>query len=1360
MSLMEGNLDVRKLSANGGFIISAMELSTSTSIPWKIEGFPEVEGGSVFFGPDPDGLGAFEVATAAAATAPTRELLKGLLAKRKDKRSTDVVVALEVGGKVHIMGPDPDRAPLVLTLSAAQRQLQAALSEPDSLAAYRRFVTISDAHQSSEMPGVRNHGLFASYHLRETVRLRRDWAAACSDSEKLTNLRHRELIEALGFSVSGSLSHGLLLAAGGESRALALLLEEDEGFDSKSNRFQVSPADWGLAAAASQDVPWVIVLRKEQLRLYASKDGVGVGNRGQSETFFELDLAVLEDDAIGLLSLIFSASALSEGGATDEILAESSRFASKLGGRLRARVYEQIVPKISTEVAHQLRTIGYDLTQETLKLAYSITLRILFRLLFQAYAEDRGLLPAGRNERYDANSLETFAKRELNTPGEKFGTSASIWLDLVQVWDAIDEGNALWQVPAYNGGLFGSDESRNFEGFLLKKIRLQDSVLGPALQALLIDENTEDNIRGVVDFRALSVREFGTIYEGLLESSLSLAEMDLELDANSKWVPAASKDSIAVAEGEPYFHSASGERKASGSYFTPSFIVDKLVADAIDGPLNRHIEKIRSLVKAGQDAQASREFFDFRVADLAMGSGHFLVAAVDRIESKLRALLSEPGVEIPGVTSELERLLESARGALGEDMGAIAEIEPASLLRRQIAKRCVYGIDINPIAVELARLSLWIHTFVPGLPMSSLDHGLVCANSLTGIGTIDEALDALLPNRKKNEVSLMDGLIFESLTRAKDLLVDAANASESNKAEVANSYALSLAAKEASEPTKRIFETAVAARSGLLPASSILSQADFDSTAARDDVRDLIFRTRPGHMPYMFPEVFLRENGGFDCLIGNPPWEELTVEEPKFWNRVQPGLLGLSEAERSRVISDLREKYPEKDAELKQETLDVEFQRKVLLGRGFPGMGTGDVDLYLAFAWLNWSLLRSGGSAGLVFPRSLLTSAGAAEWRKTVFQNSNSDVTVLVNTGKWLFADVTAQYTVTLVQLTKSEGDSQLGLLGPYASQEECLNEADAPTVIDFQSIARLSNLASLPSLPNADSFGIVKKMSEFPSLSDTENGFGYRPVREFDATNDKKHFMESETEKPGLLPVLGGSGFNVWQPFTSKVYAWASEEKASNALFDKRLNQVRLSSSAFFGMPGNVVSERNTLNYKRPRIVFRDIARATDFRTMIAALVPPNVFLTNKAPYFFSRSSTPQSEAFLLGMLSTMVVDWYLKRFAELGMNFHLVNGTPIPWSGMSSKWGERLIEISGRLASVDARYDVWAKNLGVPVGSVSTESERDSLLSELDALAACMYGLSEAELEHVYDTFHRGWESDARKQNAISFYRTWVSK
>jgi hypothetical protein len=113
------------------------------------------------------------------------------------------------------------------------------------------------------------------------------------------------------------------------------------------------------------------------------------------------------------------------------------------------------VPQLSKSVAEQLRDQGTNLDSEGLSLAYRLTLRILFRLLFQAYAEDRGLLPAGRNEGYDANSLKTIAKRIMNTPTEQFGKSKTLWFDLAQVWNAIDEGNETWNVPAYNGGLFG-----------------------------------------------------------------------------------------------------------------------------------------------------------------------------------------------------------------------------------------------------------------------------------------------------------------------------------------------------------------------------------------------------------------------------------------------------------------------------------------------------------------------------------------------------------------------------------------------------------------------------------------------------------------------------------------------------------------------------------------------------------------------------------------------------------------------------------------------------------------------------------------------------------------------------------------
>ena len=126
-----------------------------------------------------------------------------------------------------------------------------------------------------------------------------------------------------------------------------------------------------------------------------------------------------------------------------------------------------------------------------------------------------------------------------------------------------------------------------------------------------------------------------------------------------------------------------------------------------------------------------------------MGSGHFLVAAVDRIEARLSNFLAlHP---IPAINAELDSLHRAALDALG-DLADGVEIETTGLLRRQVARRCIYGVDLNHISVELARLSIWIHTFVPGLPLSFLDHSLVCGNSLTGIGTLDEALEVLDPD--------------------------------------------------------------------------------------------------------------------------------------------------------------------------------------------------------------------------------------------------------------------------------------------------------------------------------------------------------------------------------------------------------------------------------------------------------------------------------------------------------------------------------------------------------------------------------------------------------------------------------------
>lgn len=1337
-----------------------MRLSADTVVTWTAESAPSgITLDRVYVGPDALGLGGFQIAVGSAEATPSRATLKDLFTSRRGKTATQLVIAIEHDGLVSMFGPDPQALPITLPVDHATRQLQSVLAEPDVLAATQRIAGFRKAADSTGVAGFTNSGLFATHHITRNVPHRSDWKQLGEQAQPLLALRGKTLIEALGFKAQPGPNGTMVLSSGGHPpRAVAVLLDDSEQFDAKAPRFQLSPVAFGLAVASKQHLPWLVVLRKDQIRLYPGRDGVGVGSKGQAETFFEIDLSTVDAEYAALLPLIFSAGALSEDGMADELLDESARFASELSARLRERIYDEIVPPLAVEVANRLHAAaGVPLDAEGLALAYRVTLRILFRLLFQAYAEDRGLLPSGRNEAFDANSLKANAQRLTNLDPTAFGDSSTIWFDLVQVWSAIDHGNPQWQIPAYNGGLFSVDPERSPEGALIKKIELPDRVLGPALKSMLLDTSA-DGVLGPVDFRSLSVREFGTIYEGLLESSLSLAPQDLTIDKSNAWVPAGNDDDVYAAAGTVYFHTSSGERKATGSYFTPKIVVDHLIERSIVPSLTSHLEKIAEHLERGDAAAAARDFFDFRVADLAMGSGHFLVAAVDKIEALMRTFLTEHSV--PGITEELLRLAAAARDALGTDDVAKSEVDEVGLLRRQIARRCIYGLDVNPMAVELARLALWIHTFVPGLPMSNLDHGLVAANSLTGIGTIDEALDALQPGRAPGEATFFDDVIIDNLASAKTLLLDVARAGEASKSEVEEGARLLAQAKAAADTARRIFDAAVAARLGWIEPGLIMDAESLNKVLAKPELDEVEAGLSPAHMPYLFPEVFLRDRPGFDVLLGNPPWEELQVEEPKFWLRVRPGLLGLKPAELKAEVARLRKERADLLPLLEEEVEAVARMRRVLLSGPYPGLGTGDIDLYSAFSWRFWQLLRRGGVAAVVMPRSLLNAAGNGMWRAEVFRNAEVSATTLLNNRQWVFP-IHPQYSIALLAISaESHSAGRISISGPFASEQEFVQGRDETGVISLAALEAGSSTLAVPQLPDARSAEILVQLRSAPRLDVRRDGWDFRPVREFDATNDRHVFDTGLGPGEGRIPVLGGAGFNIWEPSSGEVYAWADESTVEEALLRKRQKQVRLSSSAFFGLSALRAQDSQSLPMRHPRIAVRDVTNATNTRTCIAALIPPETVLVNSAPYLFRFAGDEKAEAYLLGILSSTPLDWYARKYVELHLNLHILNGLPIPAYAPAAPIAARLVELSGRLASVDGRFSRWAKEVEVPVDSVTSATEKEDLIAEVDALASLLYGLSEEQVEHIFATFHRGWDFEPRLAAVLDHYRHWKDR
>ena len=1072
----------------------------------------------------------------------------------------------------------------------------------------------------------------------------------------------------------------------------------------------------------------------------------------------EVNLDLLSEDVSGYLWLLLSAPALSDGGTVEEILARSEDYAADLGNRLRDRVYREVIPSLSRAVVSAMSPENPN--EGDLQEAYQAALRILYRLLFVAYAEDRDLLPLHTSQSYREHSLKRIAQRleEARQKGVESGDQDFYWSQVTQIWKAVSRGNPEWDVPSYNGTLFASDAAVSELGARIAGLSLPDREFAVALSALLLDR-TAEGTEGPVDFRSLGIREFGTIYEGLLESELSLAETELTVDPRTEaYLPAGPGDTVEVYAGEVYLHNQSGARKSSGSYYTRAFAVEHLLDRVLEPALGEHLERLAGM----SDREAGRRFFEFRVADIAMGSGHFLVGAVDRIERRLANYLATR--PLPDVREELARLRRTAAGNLGEEWSG-DPIEDTQLLRRQMARRCVFGVDMNPMAVELARLSLWIHTFVPGLPLSLLDHNLVRGNSLVGIATFDEASE--LMGAESGDVFAEQA--GERLEAVREPLEKLARLTDANDAEIREARELYERMRRETRTEAELFTVLTASRTNgeirkAIEQGNVATRPEGQKEAlpvrlvekGKDELKGLHIL----HFPLAFPHVFLGVRRGFDVILGNPPWEEATLEEDAFWARHFPGLRSRPQREQEALKAGYCEARPDLAARLEAETEAAASLRRLLTAGAFPGMGTGDPDLYKAFVWRFWHLVSpEGGRIGVVLPRSALAAKGSTAFRKELLTSAEVvDLTMLTNTGRWAF-DMEPRYTIGLTAITRREGgrESQLRLRGPFASLERFRAGAKkAPVTFRAREVEAWNDTASLPLLPSDESVEVFAQLRKSPRL-DLNDGTGWRarPQSELHATRDKPLMDLESAECPeGFWPVYKGASFDLWTPDTGEYYARADPERMLDHLQGKRARARGRGAFVEFGAGWR--ADPGTLPCLRPRVAFRDISRATDSRTVRAALVPPRVLLTNKAPYFLWPSGDKEDEAYLLGLVSSRPLDWYARRFVETTVNFFILNPFPVPRPGPGSPLRDRVIALAGRLAAPDDRFCEWAGRLGVDCGPLDAE-EKENNIRELDAVVARLYGLDEAQLVHVFETFHEGWDYEEPLRATLDHFRAW---
>jgi hypothetical protein len=585
-----------------------------------------------------EGTSALEIAVVDFGERPTKEFLQNTYSDRRGGRVNPILVVVLYDDEASLCGPSGEEPPVYHNTDRGQveRVCEAALRKPDRHAA-QQFLSETLPQLDEELTGLRNQGLLSTHELRAGVPERDDWEEAAEKARSAFDDDPRDLMRGLDYEIDRLTDQSYVLkdTSDGHERAVAVFLQEDESFDHAQDRFVgQSPVAYALNEADKRNLEYVIGNSGDTLRLYTTNPDAGFGSRGRTDTYVEVNTSLLSDEKAGYLWLLFSAQALRDDGTLHEIMEDSKEYAASLGGRLRERIYDDVVPDLAEAIA-RARDID-DPTKEELDETYRMTLVLLYRLLFISYAEDEKFLPRRRNERYDEDSLKRKARnlhQFIQDDGEFDDSFDDHWDDVMHLTRAVHNGHEELGLPAYEGTLLSEDPDISEAGAKLADIRLNNAEFGPVLVNLLIDE-TEDGYQGPVDFRNIGVRDFGVIYEGLLESELSIADQPLTTDDEGHYEPVESggqqtlgksDENIVVGEGEVYLHGKSGERKATGSYYTDSRFVEHLLDYSLEPALDDHIERLDRLREEQGDKAAADAFFDIRVSDIAMGSGHFLV---------------------------------------------------------------------------------------------------------------------------------------------------------------------------------------------------------------------------------------------------------------------------------------------------------------------------------------------------------------------------------------------------------------------------------------------------------------------------------------------------------------------------------------------------------------------------------------------------------------------------------------------------------------------------------------------------------------------------------------------------------------
>ena len=1035
---------------------------------------------------------------------------------------------------------------------------------------------------------------------------------------------------------------------------------------------------------------WGILTNGAVWRLYYQ------GARSVSEQFFEIDLPALLDlpghneglfalsaadrrHGLKLFALVFRRDAFLPG-PTDartfhqRAIEVGRHYEERVAGDLSNLVFGQVFPELARAIAAAAPDAALPEVREA-------ALVFLYRLLFIFYAEDRDLLPV-RDTRYDDYALRDRVREDVRRRKDQADvfseTAARYWSVVADLCRAIDQGDGSIGLPPYNGGLF--DRARTP---LLDRIRLGDRVMADVIDALSFERDEAG--RRYINYRDLGVRQLGSIYERLLEHEL---------------VP--DGDGVAV---RPNIFA----RKGSGSYYTPDDLVGLIVEETIeplvqarmdafaaeaatvpaDGP-----ERQRAVARlAAQDPAVA--ILALKVCDPAMGSGHFLVSLVDYLADRVITAMAE--AEVGGYVSPLAGRIQAIRDRIvanaEERDWAIDRdrLDDRHIVRRMVLKRCVYGVDKNPMAVELAKVALWLHTFTVGAPLSFLDHHLRCGDSLFGawaLGGIDKAAAyggplLLHGSIRQAELSALEMRTIEDLTDAE---IAEAHRSAETFAQVEEATApldavLSLVhAIDWLEVKDRAGKTALQSFFGGLlgdPIAIALGRAEVSTERPEGarfaellrEARRLVAEERFLNWQAAFPGVWtnwesVTPTGGFDAVIGNPPWDRMKLQQVEwFATRRREIALAPRAADRKRMIAAL-----ERDGDPLARDFAVASERAVAATRmarrsgDYPLLSGGDINLNSLFVERASTVAKPDGVIGLLVPSGIATEMASQEFFERLMKKGSVRYVVDFfnkrENGELFFPDV--YYRFKFCAFVFSPGGRSFGnaRFATFVRNVEHLKDENATFEISLEHI-RIVN-------PNSRTTPVyrwkhdpelsVAIYSRLPVLVDRSAGeeaktWPVKYTRMFDMANDSDLFRtRSELEEREGAYHVGGNLFTgpagEWVPlYEGKMVQAFDHRAASIVIAEKNLyrsGQSRTTKMSEHEAPEFLPEPRYYVLKKEDmslQVALKDVTSTTNARSVIACLLPPYA-AGHTLPILFMDVES-RGKAILCANLNSVVCDF-----------------------------------------------------------------------------------------------------------------------